>query len=158
MTTAETRSSPRLLVAGLMAVTGAAFFFIFLLQDIANPRYSDWHELPWAMLSRYVLAMGIGGGLSGWLLSGLFGRRGMGGWLLAILGGIIATGVAGILGSAVGMLPDLFRIGLDMREIIPVAFGFVVLPLAIIGQPPLLIVWLILIGLTHLGAKRIRQG
>jgi hypothetical protein len=30
--------------------------------------------------------------------------------------------------------------------------------LAIIGQPPLLIVWLILIGLTHLGAKRIRQG
>jgi hypothetical protein len=149
------RLSPRLVTALMMAVTGAGFFFIFLLQDVRGG-VVEWSTLPRGLVIRYVVAMGIGGGLAGWLLAGLFGRRGWLGWPLAIVGGILATLFAGLLGSAAGLLPDVLADGWQTADLIPILYGIAVVPLTFATRPLLLLVWLALIAVTHLWTRQAR--
>jgi MFS family permease len=148
----------RRVVTVMMAITGAAFFFVFLLADVADPARNAWSDLPWGLILRYILAMGIGGGLAGALLSGLFGRSGIGGWLLAAIGGCVVMAVAGLLGSAVGLLPDLLADGWAMNDLIKIGFGALVLPLSLVGNPIALLAWLILLAVTHIWAARRRRA
>jgi len=147
----------RRIVTAMMAVMGAAFFFVFLLEDVADPARNAWSDLPWALILRYILAMGIGGALAGAALAGLFGRRGVAGWLLAALAGLVVVAVTGLLGSAVGLLPDLLADGWQMKDLIPIGFGLLVLPLALINNPLVLVIWLVLLAVTHLWAGRRRR-
>jgi hypothetical protein len=148
--------SARYVTTGMMALIGAVFFFAFLLEDVVGRSSVVWADLPWAVILRYVVAMVIGGALAGWLLAGSFGRRGVAGWLLALLGGALATTIAGLLGSAFGLLPDLLADGWEMADLIPIGYGLAVLPLAFAGVPLLSLAWLVLVALTHVLAKRAR--
>jgi hypothetical protein len=146
-----------MVVALMMALTGAMFFFVFLAEDLNALTEAERANLPVGLILRYVVAMGLGGALAGALLAGMFGRRGVLGWVLAGLGGILVTLVAGMLGSAVGMLPDLLADGWQMADLIPILFGLLVLPLAMAGKPFVAIVWLALIVATHVLAGRARR-
>jgi hypothetical protein len=141
----------------MMALVGALIFTVLLVEDVGLLPQGVSATLPWALIAQYALAMAVGGALAGALLSGLFGRRGAGGWLLAALGGIVASIVAGLLGSAVGLLPSLLRDGFDMGDLIAVGFGATLAPIALIGNPLRLAVWVALIVLTHLWCQRIRN-
>lgn len=149
--------SPRLIVAVMMALVGAMFFFVFLAEDIENMTNLEWADLPTGLVLRYIVAMGIGGAIAGFLLAGLFGRAGIGGWALAGIGGVLATLLAGLIGSAAGLLPDLLADGWQMADIIPIAFGLLVIPLAMVGKPLIALVWVALLGVTHVLAGRARR-
>lgn len=146
----------RTITTVMMALTGASLFIAFMLEDLSGLNADQAAALPRSLVLRYILAMAIGGALAGWLLAGLFGRRGLRGWLLALLGGILTALIAGLLGSAVGLLPDLLADGFSMGDLIAVAFGLFVFPLALAGQPLLFALWLALLALTHLWARRAR--
>lgn len=141
----------------MMAALGAGFLVVFALQD-APAEGLVWVDLPWRIILRYVLAMGIGGGLVGWLLAGCFGRRGAAGWFYALLGGFAATLVAGLVGSAVGQLPVVLLDGWQMADLIPIAFGLLVAPLVIASRPILVLAWIAMIVATHLLARRARAA
>lgn len=147
--------SPRFVTTAMMAITGALFFSAFVLEDTTGGG-RDWANLPRGLAVRYLAAMAVGGAIAGWLLAGLFGRRGVLGWLLAVLGGIVASLVAGIFGSAVGLIPDLLADGFSMADLIPIAAGIIIVPLAFGGMPLLIPVWLALIVVTHVWARRAR--
>ncbi|MEP1201132.1 hypothetical protein [Tateyamaria sp.] len=106
------------------------------------------------LIVRYFMAMGLGGAVAGYALSNLFGRSGLLGWVLAAMGGILVATFAGLLGSAIGLLPDLLSDGFQTPDILAVSAGALVLPLALIGWPTLLPIWIGLIFLVHILAKR----
>lgn len=149
--------SPRAIVVLMMALVGAMFFFVFIAEDITNMTDLEWADLPWGLILRYVLAMGAGGALAGALAAGLFGRAGLLGWLLALLGGVIAVVLAGLMGSAIGLLPDLLRDGWQTADLIPVLFGLLVVPMAAAGEPLVGAALIGLIALTHFLARRRRR-
>ncbi len=150
------RRSARHVTTAVMALIGAIFFVAFLLEDVVGRTDVAWENLPWGLIVRYVVAMTVGGAVAGWLAAGLFGRRGVSGWLLALLGGALATTAAGMLGSVVGLVPDLLADGWDMADLIPIGYGLAVLPLAFAGAPLLIIVWFGLVGIAHVLAARAR--
>ncbi|MDV7141952.1 hypothetical protein R3X27_04570 [Tropicimonas sp. TH_r6] len=158
MEEAKQGGSPRALVAGLMALLGGVFFAVLLGDDVENFTGSEWADLPTALIVRYLVAMALGGALAGWLLAGMFGRGGIGGWAFAAIGGVLATCCAGLFGSAVGLLPDLLANGWQMADLIPILFGLLVVPLAMAARPFLALGWVVLIVVTHLLAKRRRGG
>lgn len=138
----------------LMALAGAFFFAVFVSQDVRPNEDLSWRTLPWGLLVRYGVAMVLGGLLAGFLFGGLFGRRGVLGWLLAVIVGILALSLSGLLGSAVGLLPDLLADGYQPRDLVAVAAGVLILPLTLADQPWLLAVLLLLIGGAHVLARR----
>ncbi|WP_297977620.1 hypothetical protein, partial [uncultured Amaricoccus sp.] len=140
----------------MMALIGAGLFFVLLAGELPGRESADWDDLPTGIVVRYIVTMALGSAVAGWLLAGLFGRRGAAGWLLALLGAVAATMVAGLLGSALGLLPDLLRDGWQSSDLIPILFGLAVLPLAFVGKPLLLAAWLGLIALTHVWARQAR--
>ena len=143
----------RWITALMMALLGAILFVAFVLQDIRiHPELAP-GDLPWGLIIRYALAMTLGGALSGYLFAGLFGRGGLGGWLLAILSGVIATAIAGLFGSAFGLIPDMLTDGFSTAEIIQIAAGLLMLPLALIEQPWLALVVGAILIVTHLRCK-----
>lgn len=142
----------------LMALAGAFFFTVFVAQDVRPNEDLSWRTLPWALLARYGLAMTLGGLLAGFLFGGLFGRQGPLGWLLAVIAGVLAVALSGLLGSAVGLLPDLLADGYQSRDLIAVASGVLILPLALADQPWLLAVLVLLIGAAHVIARRRRAA
>ncbi len=148
--------SPRMVVSLMMALMGAMFFFAFLSEDVSNTTNLDWADVPKGLVIRYIIAMGLGGAIAGWLVSGLFGRSGVMGWLLAALGGLLATVFAGFLGSAVGLLPDLLADGWQMSDLIPIAFGLLVVPLSLVGNPLMTLACVVLVAVTHVWTKRHR--
>ncbi len=150
--------SPRRIVALLMALVGAMFFFVLVAEDMRNMTETEWADVPAGLITRYIVAMGLGGAAAGWLLAGLFGRGGIGGWALAAIGGVLATLAAGMLGSAVGMVPDLIADGWQMSDLIPIGVGLLVIPLSLVGQPLVAAAWVGLIALTHVMAGRARRG
>ena len=150
--------SARHVTAGMMALIGAGLFFVLLAGDLPGRESAEWDDLPTRLVVRYIVTMALGSAAAGWLLAGLFGRRGVGGWLLALVGAVVATMVAGLLGSALGLLPDLLRDGWQSADIIPILFGLAVLPLAFVGKPLLLAGWLGLIALTHVWARQARAA
>ncbi|MGI1662130.1 hypothetical protein ACRDNQ_07810 [Palleronia sp. KMU-117] len=152
-----TRASVRRVSALMMALVGVLIFTVLLVEDVGLVPQEATASLPWKLITQYAAAMAVGGAVAGALLSGLFGKRGVGGWLLAAVGGIVASTVAGLLGSAVGLLPSLLRDGFDMGDLIAVGFGAALAPIALIGNPLRLAVWVLLIALTHLWCQRIRH-
>ncbi|WP_353474759.1 hypothetical protein PVT71_14415 [Salipiger sp. H15] len=152
------RRSPRYITALMMALIGVLLISAFMAEDAAAKGDVAWADLPKGLMLRYMLAMAVGGALSGWLLSGMFGRRGLGGFVLGFAGAVIATLVAGLFGSAAGLLPDLLRDGWSSSDLIPILYGLAALPLAFAGQPLLFAGWMALMLLTHLWARGIRAG
>lgn len=150
--------SPRSVVALTMAICGAMFFSVFLKEDMSNMGASEWSDLPWGLILRYVVAMAIGGALAGALLAGLFGRDGILGWALAAIGGVLATLMAGLLGSAAGLVPDLFADGWQTGELIQIFAGLLVIPLSFAGNAWLVPIWLVLLAAAHILAKKARSS
>ena len=160
MNQVETASvqSVRPVVAGMMALAGALLLFALLFTDFSDLAASDPAQLPWGLMFRYMVAMAVGGALAGSLLTGLFGRRGLSGWLLALIGGLIASIVAGVVGSFIGQLPDLISGGWQTGMSVAIASGALVLPLALFGWPHLVVVWAAIVAGTHLWVRRRRTG
>lgn len=142
----------------MMALLGALLFTAFVLQDVRNHPQIAPGDLPWDLIVRYAAAMTLGGALAGFVFSGLFGRQGIGGWLLSLLSGLIAAAVSGLVGSAIGLLPDLSVDGVTTGEFIQMAAGLLVLPLSIAEQPWLAIPVAGLLVATHLWCRAARQA
>jgi hypothetical protein len=148
------------MAALMMAVVGVLIFSVLLVGDMSLLPADASTAVPWGLVIRYGVAMAIGGALAGAALAGMFGRAGVGGWLLSLLAGAIASVVAGLLGSAVGLAPDLLRDGFQTGDLIAVGFGAFLAPIALIESWGHLAVWVGLIALTHLlcgKARRPRQ-
>ena len=155
----ETRTGarePKLITSILLAAASALLFLALVFDDIGDLAGTDWSELPLGLIVRYLLAMAVGGAIAGYALSNLFGRTGLLGWVLALIGGILVATFAGLLGSAIGLLPDLLSDGFQTPDILAVGAGVLVLPLAMLGWPILIPVWVGLIFLVHLLARRQR--
>lgn len=148
--------SARPAVALCMALLGALFFAAMLVQDMGAMSQVELKDLPSGLVFRYVVAMALGGAAAGWSLAGLFGRHGAVGWLLSFLGGVLVALVAGMVGAAAGLAPDLLADGWQGKDMVPILFGLVVIPSALAGQPILLLVWAALIALAHWLARRAR--
>ncbi len=146
--------SPVLAESLLLAAASALLFLALVFEDFDQLRETDWSEQPMGLIVRYFVAMGLGGAVAGYALSNLFGRSGLLGWVLAAMGGILVATFAGLLGSAIGLLPDLVSNGFQTPDILAVSAGALVLPLALIGWPTLLPIWIGLIFLVHILAKR----
>ena len=149
--------SARRITTSMMALSGAGLFVVFLLEDVVGRDAAQWSDMPWALILRYEAAMTLGGAIAGFLLSGLFGRRGLRGWPLALLGGVMASTLAGLFGSAVGLIPDILSGGWDQGDLVSIASGLAILPLTLIGHPLLFLLWLLLLILTHVWARRTRS-
>ena len=145
----------RWVVIAIMAVTGAAFFYEFLNDDLHNAG-TDVGSTGVPLALRYLIAMAVGGGLSGAICAGMFGRSGAVGWLWAALGAVLATALAGLLGSFFGLIPDLLADGLTTQHLISAGFGLVLIPLSMVGRPVMIAVWLGLVVAAHLLARRAR--
>lgn len=141
----------------MMALLGGLLFSAFVLQDIRIRPELSAESPPFGLILRYGGAMIIGGAVSGYIFGGLFGRNGAGGWVLTILAGITASVLAGLFGSLVGLLPDLIADGLSMKETVSIVAGLLVLPLALIEQPPLALPVICILALTHLWCKAARS-
>ncbi|MEM1073018.1 MAG: hypothetical protein AAGI36_01095 [Pseudomonadota bacterium] len=139
----------RRVASPMMALTGAIFFFAFVFQDIRIHPEIPAGELPWGLIIRYGVAMTLGGAVAGYLMAGLFGRSGIGGWILSFLAGTLATLLLGLVGSAFGLIPDLADQGLTSGELVQITLGALVVPLSLIEQPYLILVLLVLFGATH---------
>ncbi|WP_159099647.1 hypothetical protein [Alloyangia pacifica] len=155
---ARRQRSPRYVTTLMMALIGVLLIAAFMAEDAIARGGVTWADLPKGLMLRYLLAMALGGALSGWLLAGMFGRSGLGGFILGFIGSVLATLVAGLFGSAAGLLPDLLRDGWSSSDLIPIFYGLAVLPLAFAGQPLLLVGWLVIMLFTHLWARRVRTG
>ncbi len=150
--------TPRKTTALMMALNGLFFFFAFTIQDLRASETLSARSLPQALVIRYILAMAVGGAVAGLLTAGMFGRGGFGGWFLALLAGIVASVFAGMFGSAFGTVPELLKDGWHGRDFVPILFGALILPLAAAVRPTLLIVWLVLVLLTHAWARKARRA
>lgn len=146
----------RMIVVVVMAITGAAFFFEFLNDDLRNAGISR-AALNAPLALRYILAMAAGGALAGALLAGFFGRTGVIGGLWAGLGALIAVVLTGGIGSALALIPDILADGITTQHLISAGFGLVLIPLSMIGRPVMILLWLGLAVCAHLLALRARQ-
>ncbi|MAC77517.1 MAG: hypothetical protein CML66_05580 [Rhodobacteraceae bacterium] len=147
----------RLVVMGMMAVTGAAFFYGFLTDDMARVTETQADQVSQGLIIRYIVAMALGGLVSGAIFAGMFGRMSIPGWVLALLGAVLASLIGGLVGSAIGLLPDLAADGLTLTEVISIGFGLVLIPLAMAGRPFMIAVWVVLMVATQIWAGRVRR-
>ena len=140
----------------VLALASMLLFISLVFEDMGELTDTDWANLPIGLITRYLIAMGLGGALAGYFLSGLFGRTGLLGWFLTMLGGVLAATFAGLLGSAIGLSPDLLSDGLQTRDIVAIGAGALVLPLALTGWPILLPIWISLLSTAHICARKRR--
>jgi len=146
----------RLAVAAIWGATLAFFALAFALQDRASwPE--DAARVIGGDVALFAASQALGGAVAGFLLAGLFGRGGPFGWLLSILGAVLALLLGALAGGAVFGLRELVAGGQDLvLGLIRVGMG----PLGIIfasAQAPLLAVALVLAtALAHLAARRLR--
>jgi len=141
----------------MMALIGAFLFGAFVLQDIRIHPELGPQDLPWGLIIRYSAAMVLGGALIGYLFCGFFGRNGIGGWMLAMIGGVLAASLSGLIGSAIGLSPELLADGFSAAELIRIAAGLLVFPLASLEQPVLFPLVIGMIVITHIFTKRARR-
>ncbi|PRY26468.1 hypothetical protein CLV78_101564 [Aliiruegeria haliotis] len=157
MSTAESSGrTPRTVVALMMAIIAAAFVFTFLLEE--RPTDPGAAEGLTGFATTQVISQAFGGAIVGWLLAALFGRGGVPGWVLSVIGGTLATLLAGAVGGLIFSLPTMLSSGFEIQEAINIGIGALTVPLAAAGRPLVLVVWLVLILLTHIIAKRARAG
>lgn len=143
----------RLAVILLLAVASLLLFLALIFEDFGQFAAADWSQLPLGLITRYAISMGLAGAVVGYLLSGMFGKPGLPGWFLALLGGLFVSTLAGLLGSAIGLSPDLVSDGLQIGDFVAIGAGALVLPLAAIGWPFLIPLWLVLVLTAHLVAR-----
>jgi hypothetical protein len=142
------------MVICVLALASLALFLALVFEDFGELAAAEWSELPLGLIARYALAMGMGGALAGYVLYGMFGKSGILGWLVAIAGGVLVATFSGILGSAIGLAPDLLTDGFQARDAVAIAAGALVLPLALLGWPILVPIWGVLVALAHVVALR----
>ncbi len=147
----------RLAVAAIWGGALAFFALAFTLQDRAV-----WPEdavrVIGADIAHFTASQALGGALAGFLLAGLFGRGGAAGWLLSILGAILALLLGSLAGGAIFGLREILSGGQDLvLGLIRVGMG----PLGILfasAQAPLLGLALVLsTAFAHLVARRLRR-
>ncbi|WP_170386893.1 hypothetical protein [Ruegeria atlantica] len=137
----------------MMALIGGSLFLLFLSRDLPQGLQDDWAKENLGLVVRYVIAMTLGGAIMGYLLASMFGRNGFGGWVLALLGGLISTLVAGACGSLLGLLPDILDDGWQASDLVSILFGFLVLPIAAVDKLGSSAIWLAAIAVTHMMSK-----
>jgi hypothetical protein len=90
----------------------------------------------------FLLAAGVGAGLAGLATYGLFGRSGLGGVLLAVLGAIAATGLgSGLAGMMLLPLQD---------------FELVLAALVFSAISPIVVIWGVAMAIVHWATGRNR--
>ena len=141
----------------MLALASMLLFIALVFEDMGEFTDADWSNLPFGLITRYLIAMGLGGAFAGYILSGLFGRSGFLGWLFTIIGGVLVATFAGLIGSAIGLSPDLLSDGLQTRDVVAIGAGALVLPLALTGWPVLLPIWIALISTAHILARKRRK-
>ena len=156
--TTATGRSPRFLVALVIAVTCALTFAIVPIEDTAAFDDMSVGDLPWGLILRYMLTSALGGLIAGYLLAGLFGRRGAVGWILALIGGGLAMLLAGLLGSFFGWIPDTFSEAGAPSPLVAVPAGALIPIFAFVGRPILFLVWIAVVLATHTLSARAWQG
>lgn len=150
-------STPRPLASALMAVSSALLFTVFVFEDLSDLLRTEWSDVPWGLVLRYVLSMGIAGALIGALLAGMFGRGGTVGWALSVAGGIVTATLAGLLGSFFGLLPSLLSRGTGAGDLIAILAGGLVLPFTVARWPIVGALWLLLLAITHVSIRKLRN-
>ncbi|WP_170482565.1 hypothetical protein [Ruegeria arenilitoris] len=152
--------APRLTSTIMMALIGAGLFLTFFSRDFPDGLQDDWVRENLGLVARYVIAMMLGGAVMGYLLASMFGRPGLGGWIWAVTGGLLAALVTGACGSLIGLLPDLLADGWQAQDLVSVLFGFLVLPIAAAEKFGSFLIWVIAIAVTHLLSRfeRARSG
>lgn len=145
----DTKRHNRWRAAAMMALVAAIMFATVLHDDL--PQNPDARS---GLIIRYAVAMALGGALAGYLLAGLFGRPGMLGWIMALLGGLLASLVSGFAGSLIGLSPELLLDGVHTSDLIAIFAGILVLPFALADGLTIALAWIVLILLTHVWIKR----
>lgn len=134
----DLRALRYLSTAGLCAAWGMA---------VSMPLFLD-APLTRANASEALMAIGastLGAGLAGLVVAGFFGRPGRIGLALAVLGGVLATGLGSGLGAMVLLEP----------RIAPAAS--VVVPAMILNSPLVLMLWAVCLLCVHIGARTLRR-
>jgi len=143
----------RSLVAVGMPVLASLFAFLLLYEERAGAQGAEG-------VVRFVVETlaghALGGLLAGALLAGLFGRHGVIGWPLALLGGVLATLAAGFAGGLVASAPALLGGTTLAGEGVRIVAATFVTPFAIAGTPWLALVWLAAILALHLAVRPLR--
>ncbi len=151
MTVAKSKiRTPRRAATSLMALIGASLFLLFLSRDLPGGLSDNWAKQNFGLVVRYVFAMTLGGAAMGYLLAPMFGRPGIGGWSLALVGGLLSTLIAGAFGSFFGLLPDLLSDGWQASDLVSILFGFAVLPLAAAENLSSSLIWLAMVITAHI--------
>ena len=130
--------------------------FSVIDQEIAGLPQEARGDIPWGLIFRYLIAFGLAGALLGFLVAGVFGRKGVAGWLLAFLGGVVVAIFGGVLGSFFGLVPDILSGGFENGVAVSVASGALLPFFALAGRPFLVALWLGLVVFAHVLAKRRR--
>ncbi len=138
-----------------LALLAAILAFSFLYEDRGAAAGA---EGIWAFVTGTLFGHALGGFVAGWLLAGLFGRGRAVGWVLALVGGIVAVLLAGLLGGVVTALPSLVSGGSVVTEAIRVGTSAFVGPLAVAAAPWLGLVWFGGVGALHVAVQKTRGG
>jgi len=148
----------RLRPALVWGATLALFAALFALQDWAS--FEALPAAPATILGRtagYAACHGLGGAAAGWLAAGLFGRDGIAGWALAVIGGLAVTLLGGLVGGAIFGLLGASGVGAPLVEgAIRVGMGPLNVPLAVAQRPALAAIWIVAVAAAHLWRRAAR--
>ncbi|WP_116131119.1 hypothetical protein [Tropicimonas sp. IMCC34043] len=148
-------AAPRITVALVSALAMAGFAVLFLLQE--RPEDLSTVDGLWGFVFGRLLFQAIGGAAAGWLLAGLFGRRGIQGLALALIGGVLVTLLAGLIGGVLVGIPGLLRQGFAAPVLIRMGMESLIVPMAGAGRPLVWAAWGGTVILTHLLAWLARR-
>ncbi len=152
---AKAGTGHRLTSALIWGFMVAVFAVIFALQDVLradNPQASAYTDT--TILG---ICHALGGAIAGYLLAGLFGRDGVGGWLIALLGAIVVVVLGGLFGGVFAALYGAVTGTSDLAtDVIRIGLGAVTAPLAIAESPWLAPLWAAVAAAAHLACRGAR--
>jgi len=150
MATEEAGRRSRIAAAAGFAAIGGVFAAILFAEDRAAGvgAARDAFEIA------TVLLHALGGGVAGWLLAPLFGRRGVAGGLLALAAAVLATALGGLLGGTLASIVEAaLGFGSTAQAAINALVGALAVPLGIAERPWLGALWLVLVALVRAAAR-----
>ena len=150
----QTRWTARSATAVGMAALACLLAFLLLYQDREAAAGA---EGLWAFVAEVLLGHAAGGFVAGWVLAPLFGRRGIVGWLLAFVGGALASLLAGLVGGALSSLPVLIGGQGLATYLVGLGGGALVKPFAMANAPWVVVVWLAVVVGLHLVSAKLRS-
>ena len=143
-----------LIVAGLIGLNGGLLMASLLVSEGGAPGMAE--------RSLLVLFAFLGAFLAGLAVLSFFGKGGAGGWALAAMGAVLATGMGGAIGGGLFTLASVFTyeapgwgIFLEMTLILKLSVMLVFMALAKLTTFG---VWALLMALTHVVARRLRRS